>query len=239
MTGKPRHAWERYLGPEDAVIAADYAVRAPAAHRPALLLVDLYNKAFGDERQPIAQSRTRFPSSCGEAAWDALPAIEALLSAARAGGVPVVYSTSEARPEARIGSATRRSRRSDDTWSVAIVDRLTPRDGELVVYKNAPSAFFGTSLSTHLRRLGVHSVVLAGETTSGCVRATAVDASSHGFEVIVVEDACFDRFPLSHAVSLFDLHLKYGVVAWSHEVVDLLAEPPLSADPPGQPSSSR
>ncbi len=203
-------------------MAAAYPPRDVPAERPALLLVDLYNKAYGAGREPIDISRERFPSSCGEAGWDAIEPTRRLLDAARADGVPVVYSTGEDRPEARVGAATRRSHRSTDAWSVRIKDELQPREGELIVYKNAPSAFFATSLSTHLRRLGVGCVVIGGETTSGCVRATAVDAHSHGLDVIVVEDACFDRAPLSHAVSLFDLHLKYATVMWSDDAVALL-----------------
>lgn len=213
------HAWEPYLGPAERAIAGDYRPVAFAATRPALLLVDLYNKAYGDRREPIDASRERFPSSCGEAAWGALEPTRQLLEAARDGRVPVAYSTGESRTEARVGATTRRTRRADDAWSLAIKDELEPQEGELVFYKNAPSAFFATSLSTHLRRLGVDGVIIAGETTSGCVRATAVDSYSHGFAVAVVEDACFDRSPLSHAASLFDLHMKYAAVCWTDEVL--------------------
>ncbi len=223
MTAAQAHAWDPYLGPLERAMAADYTSPDVAPQKPALLLVDLYNKAFGDRREPIEQSRTRFPSSCGEAAWDAIEPTQRLLDAARAAALPVVYSTGEMRPEARVGRATRRSRRSDDGWSLAIKDELKPATGELVVYKNAPSAFFGTSLSTHLRRQGVDAVVITGETTSGCVRATAIDAYSHGFDVLVVEDACFDRSPLSHAASLFDLHHKYAAVLFADKAVQILS----------------
>ena len=219
MTAHRRHAWEPLLGAAERAMAADYPAQDVAAQAPALLLVDLYNKAYGVRREPIEISRQRFPSSCGEAGWDAIEPTRRLLDAAHANGVPAVYSTGEDRPEARVGAATRRSHRSADAWSLEIKDELQPRAGDLVVYKNAPSAFFATSLPTHLRRLGVDCVVIAGETTSGCVRATAVDAHSHGLDVIVVEDACFDRTPLSHAFSLFDLHHKYATVMWSDEVV--------------------
>lgn len=200
-------------------MVADYAPSVIAAAAPALLLVDLYNKAYGERREPLDVARDRFPSSCGEAAWDAIGPTQKLLDAARSARWPVAYSTAEVRPEARAGASTRRSRRSDDSWSVAIKAELQPQEGELVVYKNAPSAFFDTPLSGHLRRLRVDCVVIAGETTSGCVRATAVDAYSSGFDVVVVEDACFDRAPLSHAASLFDLHTKYARVAWAAEVL--------------------
>ncbi len=217
---KPRsHVWEQYLGPAERALAEDYAPTTVHAAAPALLLVDLYNKAYGERREPIDVSRARYPSSCGEAAWDAIGPTQQLLHAARSARWTVAYSTAEDHPEARAGVATRRSRRSDDEWSLAIKAEFQPQEGELVVYKNAPSALFDTPLSAYLRRLRVDCVVVAGETTSGCVRATAVDAYSSGFSVVVVEDACFDRAPLSHAASLFDLHTKYARVAWADDVL--------------------
>lgn len=81
-----------------------------------------------------------------------------------------------------------------------------------MVAKCRASVFFETDLAGHLERLGVGTLVLCGETTSGCVRATAVDAYSHGLHVVVVEEAVFDRSPLSHKISLFDLHHKYADV---------------------------
>jgi nicotinamidase-related amidase len=82
----------------------------------------------------------------------------------------------------------------------------------MLVEKGRPSAFFETGLADHLNALGVVSTVLAGATTSGCLRATAVDAHSYGFHTVIVEDAVFDRSRLNHEVSLFDLHHKYADV---------------------------
>jgi len=81
------------------------------------------------------------------------------------------------------------------------------------------SAFYGTPLAAHLTQLGVKSVIVCGESTSGCVRASAVDAYSHGFHVTLVEECCFDRSPISHKVNLFDMHHKYADVLHVDEVV--------------------
>lgn len=221
-----RHCWDDVIGEQERRWAAeDYGVRQPPRPPPALLLIDLFNKAFGERREALGRSRQRHPSSCGEAAWDALQPLQRLLHGARQAGRVVVHTTAEARPEARVGSATRRARRADDPWSLAIVAPLRPRPGELVVYKSAPSAFFATALDSHLRRHGINSLVVAGETTSGCVRASVVDAYALGFDVLVVEDATFDRSALSHAVNLFDMHHKYATVVDSDEALVQFAAP--------------
>ena len=81
----------------------------------------------------------------------------------------------------------------------------------------------GTPLTAHLTQLGIQSVIICGETTSGCVRASAVDAYSHGYHVVLVEECCFDRSLLSHKVNLFDMHHKYADVMHTDEVVAHLA----------------
>ncbi|MGE6740629.1 isochorismatase family protein [Allorhizobium pseudoryzae] len=89
---------------------------------------------------------------------------------------------------------------------------LVPRDDEIVVSKQYPSAFFGTSLASTLTAMGIDNVVLTGLTTSGCVRASCVDSMSHGFITTVVRDACGDRHPAPHEANLFDMNAKYADV---------------------------
>lgn len=92
------------------------------------------------------------------------------------------------------------------------VPELSPRSNEVVVTKQYASAFFGTSLASTLRALNVDCVLLAGMSTSGCVRASAVDAVQHGFIPVVVSNACGDRHPDPHTANLFDLKAKYAEV---------------------------
>jgi maleamate amidohydrolase len=92
------------------------------------------------------------------------------------------------------------------------VPSLAPHDNEPVCTKQYASAFFGTSLASTLRAQGVDCVLLAGMSTSGCVRASAVDAIQHGFIPVVVRDACGDRHPAPHEANLFDLQAKYAEV---------------------------
>ena len=85
--------------------------------------------------------------------------------------------------------------------------------------KQRASVFFGTPLVAHLTQLGVQTLIICGESTSGCVRATAVDAYSHGYHVVLVEECCFDRSILSHKINLFDMHHKYVDVMHVDDVV--------------------
>jgi maleamate amidohydrolase len=101
---------------------------------------------------------------------------------------------------------------------------LEPRPEELVVSKQYPSAFFGTSLASTLTALGIDSVLLTGLTTSGCVRATCIDAMSHGFRTAVVEEACGDRHPDPHRANLFDMDAKYADVVSEAEAISFLSD---------------
>lgn len=101
---------------------------------------------------------------------------------------------------------------------------LTPTEDELVISKQYPSAFFATSLASTLTSLGVDNVILTGLTTSGCVRASCVDAMSHGFITTVVRDACGDRHPAPHEANLFDMNAKYADVVSEVEIVEHLKQ---------------
>lgn len=101
---------------------------------------------------------------------------------------------------------------------------LEPHPDELVVSKQYPSAFFGTSLASTLTSMGIDGVLLAGVSTSGCVRATCVDAMSHGFRTSVIADACGDRHPAPHEANLFDMNAKYADVVSEAEVIAHLSQ---------------
>ncbi|MFN3317161.1 MAG: isochorismatase family protein [Allorhizobium sp.] len=99
---------------------------------------------------------------------------------------------------------------------------LEPIPDEFVVSKQYPSAFFGTSLAPLLTSMGVDNVILTGLTTSGCVRASCVDAMSHGFITTVVRDACGDRHTAPHEANLFDMNAKYADVVSEAEILDFI-----------------
>ncbi|MFC6835242.1 isochorismatase family protein [Halomarina ordinaria] len=108
------------------------------------------------------------------------------------------------------------------TDAVRVDDRLEPREGERVVLKKYASAFFGTDLATELTTHRVDTLVLAGVTTSGCVRATAVDSLQHGYRTIVPRDAVGDRAEGPHRANLFDIDAKYGDVVTTDDVLSEL-----------------
>jgi maleamate amidohydrolase len=194
--------------------------------RPVVLVVDVVRAFVGDQGSDPEASRARWPLSCGPAAWAALPRIEELLLAARDRGVPVVYTIQD---DTTLGGATRAAatRPAAPLEAQRIPDRVAPQQGEVVLPKSRPSAFFGTPLAALLVRLGADRLIVSGCTTSGCVRATTVDAYSMGWPVLLAEEACFDRARLSHDVSLFELNAKYASVVPVAQLTTALSE----ADP--------
>jgi len=221
--------WDRFLSDQDrARVARRPAIRKGTGGRPALLLVDLYRWVFGDEPVPLLEAIETWPGSCGLAGWDALPHIERLLVAARKSEIPVVHVTGSIAmpgwrdPAARSDDndpamAARRRRRYD------IVDEVAPIDGEVVLRKVAPSAFWGTPLAGHLVALGVDTLIVAGESTSGCVRATVVDGKSHRYRMVIPEPCVFDRDEASHAINLYDMDQKYGDVISLDDTLEYVA----------------
>lgn len=220
--------WDSLIPEAEKVVyrAAGYGKRGTWGERPALMIVDVNYNFTGDRPEPILESIKRFRNSCGEIAWQTIPKIAALLDAARGHGVPVFYSTSGYRPDALgVGSwgqkNTRATTPSEESlqFGAEIVKEIAPLPDEVVVRKDKPSAFFGTALVSHLTARGIDTVIIAGTTTSGCVRATAVDAFSYNYRVVVVEDCVFDRGDTPHRLNLFDLESKYADVVHSGDVI--------------------
>jgi maleamate amidohydrolase len=222
--------WNKFLTERDKAVfaAGGFGARAGFGKRPALLVIDV-NWAFCGERpEPILQSIKRWRTSCGEEAWVALPYIKQLIEGARHKGLPVVYTTGEGRPDKwDRGSWGWKSSRSDEAGGGPgsnidgneIVEMIAPGPKDIVIKKQKPSGFFGSSLASFLTLLGADSVIVVGTTTSGCVRATVVDAFSLNYRVILAEEGCFDRSEASHAVSLCDMHAKYADVVPTAEIL--------------------
>ena len=192
--------------------------------RPVLVPVDLYDLVYDGGPRPVRELMADYPASCGEFAWRALPPTVRLYEAARASGVPIVHVTYDTRKETDPSGIhpTNRKRRQPDLSLYRIKAELEPREGELVVYKKRASAFFGTPLPAFLNELGADSVLIVGESTSGCVRSSVVEAWSLGYPVAVVADCVFDRSDLAHKASLFDMHLKYATVVELAEACELM-----------------
>lgn len=210
--------WTPYLSDLDrAHLEAKPRPPKGAGERPVLLLVDLYRWVFGDEPEALLDAIKTWPDSCGMAGWRALPSIERLLTAARDRHIPVIHMTGlesvlrgdSPTDDGRGGpdpKADRRARRYD------IIDQVAPVAGEVVLRKTAPSAFFSTPLVSILHHLRADTLIVAGESTSGCVRATVVDAKSYRYNVLIPEECVFDRNEAAHAMNLFDMDRKYADV---------------------------
>jgi maleamate amidohydrolase len=223
--------WDAFLTPQDRLVEAGRSRgRFGFGERPALLLVDLYRAVFGDAPVALPEAMRDWPNSCGLAAWDAIPHIQRLLAAARGAKIPVFYSTDMnmhntpllgwSRSRLRSAGApdspemaARRLRMSD------IIDEVAPLPGELVIEKAGPSVFVGTPLLGQLIARRIDTIVVCGESTSGCVRAAVVDGCTQRFNMIVAEECVFDRTQASHAMNLFDMNSKYADVLPLEEII--------------------
>ena len=222
--------WNKFLSERDKQVfaAAGYATRQGFGHRPAILVVDVNYAFCGDRPEPILESIKRWRNSCGAEAWEGVKAIKRLLAAARARGLPVIYSTGTRRDDdwdrgswnwKNSRAAERPRTQASGQDGNTIVPDIAPQPQDIVIEKLKPSAFFGSPLLSFLVLLGADSLIIAGTTTSGCVRATVVDAFSNNYRVAIVEEGCFDRSQASHALSLCDMNAKYADVIGLEETL--------------------
>lgn len=213
------HCWRDVVPPAVLDVYRPYRRHTGVVGQAALLAVDLFAAVFPEGPGSLAEAMAMNQRSCGPYAWQAKPVIARLLALFRGTGRPVLYSTTALDTKTRqpFGRTTNRGTTDPDNatdWAAdyAIHPDFAPAPGEHIVTKSRASAFFGTDLAARLEGYGIETLVICGESTSGCVRATTVDAYSYGLHAVVVEDAVFDRSELSHKVSLFDLHHKYADV---------------------------
>ncbi len=225
--------WDKFLTERDKQVfaASGYGARAGFGKKPALLVIDVNYNFCGDKNEPILESIKRYRNSCGEDAWDALPVIRELIDACRDNTVPVIFSTGTVRADGwdSGGWDWKNSRNAEDAAPPAnrtsnrdgndIMDEIAPQPQDLVIVKLKPSVFHGTSLTGFLNDMAVDSLLITGTTTSGCVRATVLDAFSLNIRTTIAADACFDRSQASHAINLCDMDAKYSDVVSSDEVL--------------------
>jgi maleamate amidohydrolase len=184
--------------------------------KPALLLVDVV-VAYLTPGQPLYSPRFE----------TALASCERLTEAARKAGVPVIFTNVVYRAGGKDGGLFYRKVPALEAFLEgsplgAFPDTLQPRADEVVVTKQYASSFFGTSLAATLTSMGVDSLFITGFSTSGCVRASALDALQNGFVPLVVADACGDRDERPHEANLFDLSKKYAEVLSEEQAIALM-----------------
>lgn len=211
--------WEDVLGAEDREIIerGGYGRTRGLGMRPALVIIDCQYNHIGADK-PILEQLDEWPAGAGERGWRIVQRIQPVLEAARHSGVPVVYTRyCHSEQGARFDSFAKKRGRDlsafvDGVPGTRIVSELAPADGDLVIDKVHASAFYGTALLSYLIGLQVDSLLVTGVSTSGCVRATAVEAASLNYNVGVLADCVTDRILVSHKASLLDLWMKYGDV---------------------------
>ena len=205
---------------EKADLGADYKEagfggKLAFGRRPALVIVD-FVRAYIEKGSPLyAGCESAFESA------------KRVLAAARAAGITVIFTGVEYEPGGINGGVFYRK-----VGALKVFDRgsrlaeycngLEPRPGEWLLLKQYASAFFGTTLAPTLTAQGIDTVIITGVSTSGCVRATALDACQYGFIPFVVRDAVGDRDPRPHEANLFDLQAKYAEVVSEADIVSCL-----------------
>ena len=195
---------------------AGFSNRLGFGEHPALVVVD-FCQAYLNPDSPLYAGVEDARESCIR-----------LLAAARSAQIPVLHTRVEFQPGGADGGIFFRKVAALECFVRGnplgeYGEGLEPADNEVVVVKQYASGFFGTSLASTLTSLGVDTLIITGVSTSGCVRATALDACQHGFVPIVVRDACGDRDQRVHEANLFDLDAKYADVVSEQEVLDKLS----------------
>lgn len=239
--------WDDFLTDRDQEVREHYGSRPQGfGKRPVVMVIDINYNFTGDRREPILESIKRWRNSCGEEGWDAAQRTADLIEAAREKRIPIMYTTeTDQRADGWDSGrwADKNERRQEDRAHDREIDEedidqsrpgilprtgkgmheaIAPRPQDILIGKKKPSAFFGTLLQSYLNELQADTMILAGGTTSGCVRATVVDGFSYHYRMMLVEECVFDRFQASHAVNLYDMHMKYADVVALDETVEYL-----------------
>ena len=197
--------------------------RVGYGHHPAVLIVDM-QVGLDDPAYKVGADQT-----------PAVEAIASVLPAARARGVPIIYVRTGYRPDGRDGGLFMKKipaliELQADSPAFEIDPRLAPEEGDLIVDKKFASAFFQTNLPSLLVAEGVDTIILTGCSTSGCIRAAAIDGISHGYRMILPEECTSDRAEGPHRANLFDINAKYGDVVPLDEVLAYLDRLPASPE---------
>jgi maleamate amidohydrolase len=236
MTGR---IWDALLTEQDRAVYGSgvFGGGVGMGRAPAVVVVDVLNKSIGDEPLPILEAMKRFGKSCcGDYGWAAIPPIQLVLERARHERIPIFYTIPQ-EPDQRPSAALQRFDEKMPNWidysgarnGYDFADEIAPKDGDVIIRKPTASSFYLTELEELLRARGIDTLVVTGCTTSGCVRATVVDAHARGFKMHVVEDGVFDRGQTTHAINLFDMQAKYADVIPAAETVRRLSSGTVAA----------
>jgi len=219
--------WDGIISEQEqrAYHAAGFGRAGGIGQRPALLIIDIQYRTIGTTPKPFWESIKEFPTSCGEIGWNAMRNVALLLAEFRRNGWPVLYP--HVAPKNKATDGGRLAQKVPAIMNIPekgyeFPAEIAPREGDVLIPKKHPSAFFATPLASHLIDLQLDTLVVTGCTTSGCVRGSVVDAFAYNFRVLVPQDAVYDRSAVSHAVNLFDMASKYADVGTTAEILGKL-----------------
>lgn len=207
--------WFEFIPPEEVEIyrSAGFAKRQQPGNTPALLIIDCTLSFTGSQgKGSVADAIKEYQSACGPAAWQAMGFIKEALTLFRKQGRIIVFTRPDLNNQRFAGEATKAGKGAGMVSGNEIAPDIAPLPSEWVLEKAKASCFFGTPLASYLYQKRVDTLVVVGVSTSGCVRASVIDAFSHGFKVFLIEEGCFDRSGFAHAANLFDMDAKYANV---------------------------
>lgn len=220
--------WEEIFPETDRVLALKTkpGVRQSYGVKPAFLIIDVTRTFVGSKPMPILEAIKEYRTSCGEAGWKAISNIKKLLESCRKKHVPAIFTVNDPVALQFCVGAVKGSglAKTVDPLLCAIPEPIAPLASEPVIRKTKANVFWGTPLLSCLKSMDVDTLLIAGGTTSGCLRASVVEAFSQGFRCFVVEECTFDRLELSHLVNLFDMDAKYADVITLDEALKYIAK---------------
>lgn len=216
--------WETVFPPEDRQVyeRSGFLTGQEPGNKPALVIIDVVESFTGTRRMEIEKAQEEYSTSCGQAAWDAIDNIKKVLQSFREKGLTVVYVKGSPVNKYFCGSSVKAMQGEivKKIQTTPINREIAPLETEFVLEKTKASAFFCTPLVTYLNRLHVDTLYIAGTTTSGCIRASVVDAFSYGYKVFLLEECVFDRSQFSHLVNLYEMNAKYADVITVDEFME-------------------
>lgn len=219
--------WDQFLTEADKAVLArgKFGRRMGFGQQPVVLVIDAQRYMVGE-----AEDEKSWPSSCGEVGREAMRHIAQVVRTAQHAEVPCIFTRFEIDPTGIDMGVYRRKRDllQSDKWCLAeslgaeLSPLLVPTERDLVFVKKKPSGFHGTPLLGYLIDRGIDTVIVVGGATSNCIRATVFDCASYNYRALVPQEAVFDRIPISHAISLFDMDRQFADVLPTPEVIDYL-----------------
>ncbi len=227
--GKMSRIWDDVISERDRAVIekGGWGKSRGLGKSPCLMIIDPQYNYIGEDK-PVVEQQDQWPTGCGAEAWAGIRRIRKLIEVGRSKEIPIIYTRQIQKKTLAFDSFARKAHRKGESFleghqGIEVVDEIAPMEGDLVVDKSYSSVFYGTPMVSYLNGLGVDTILMTGGTTSGCLRATTVDAISRNYNVAVVEDCVFDRIEISHKVSLFEMWMKYCDVISLEEALGYLA----------------